>query len=142
MPIIEWNSSFFIGIIEVDQHHQTLVALLNRIYDGQKVGIPSNELQSIIVELIDYAKYHFSCEELLMQTHAYPEFYLHKEEHDIFSDRVIEIQKDFKLGIDISIEIVSFLINWITYHIRKTDTIFGEFMAARKVSDKLLMKFD
>lgn len=98
MPIIEWNSSFLIGIHEIDKHHKHLVALLNQVYDGHKLEIPQHRLHSIIVELSDYANYHFNCEERWMKDTSYPDFEEHKKEHDIFKCRIIEFQKDFKLN--------------------------------------------
>jgi hemerythrin len=89
VPIIEWNSSFLTGILEIDRHHQHLVALLNQVYDGHKLGISQYRLHSIIVELYDYANYHFSWEERLMKASSYPDFEGHKKEHDIFMRRII-----------------------------------------------------
>jgi hemerythrin len=142
VPIIHWNSSFLIGINDIDQHHHHLVTLLNKIYDEHKAGIPFTHLQSIIIELTDYAKYHFSYEEELMIAAAFSGFAAHKEEHDVFCARIIEFQKDFKLGIDVSIEIISFLNNWISFHILKTDVKLGDFIVGDKYAKASVRKFN
>ena len=135
MPIIQWNGNFLIGITEIDRHHHYLVALLNRIYDEHREGAPSRDLQSTIVELADYADYHFRCEEELMQEVFYPAATQHKEEHDKFCGRVTEFQKEFKLGADVSLEIISFLSNWITFHILTADIKLGNFVAGDKFAE-------
>jgi hemerythrin len=116
--------------------------LLNKIYDEHKAGIPFTHLQSIIIELTDYAKYHFSYEEELMIAAAFSGFAAHKEEHDVFCARIIEFQKDFKLGIDVSIEIISFLNNWISFHILKTDVKLGDFIVGDKYAKASVRKFN
>ena len=141
MPLIEWNSGFMIGIQEIDLHHQHLVFLLNQIYDGYKTNIPTINLNAVIVELIDYAKYHFSYEELSMREHQYPEYTKHVEEHETFTNRVIEFQKDFKLGKNVSLEMISFLNNWIMFHILKTDAKYGAFVGGEKIYIELSKKF-
>jgi hemerythrin len=142
MPLIQWNSSFLIGITEIDRHHHHLIQLLNEIYDEHRSGTPSRSQQEIIVELADYAKYHFSYEEELMEEFAYSGATQHKEEHMIFSDRVIEFQKQFKLGVDVSIEVISFVSNWIAFHILKADTKLGDFVGRAKVAQTAVRKFD
>jgi hemerythrin len=132
MPIVEWNGSLFIGNLDIDLHHQHLFKLLNSVYDNQKAGVSIRDTQSVIVELFDYTRYHFSYEEELMEVHAYPGYHEHKKEHDIFTERLTEILKDFKLEFDVTLEIISFLSNWITYHILKTDTKFGDFLETQK----------
>lgn len=135
MPIVKWNMNFLLGISEMDQHHQHLVQLLNDTYDEfRENGIIDSTL---IVKLTDYAGYHFACEENLMKEVSYPNFVEHKEEHNSFNSRIAEIQKAFKQKETVSVELLWFLCNWITYHIQETDAEFGQYYDLQKIQNKI-----
>lgn len=130
MPIMEWNDGFLLGIQEVDGHHEHLVALLNSTFDEYKEKVSLENLKIILDEMIDYAFYHFVCEERLMAESAYHGLAAHKAEHQVFTQRVIEIQKNFAQGINVSLEILTFLKDWVIEHILTTDAKYGKFLAA------------
>jgi hemerythrin len=137
MPIVEWNISFLLGIQEIDQHHKHLVELLNKTYDEYKEGAPAENLRSVIDELLDYSTYHFECEERWMTETLYPNFIDHKAEHVIFTKRISELQKNFQFNTNISLEVLSFLSNWITHHILKTDAKYGHFVADQNIRKRI-----
>jgi len=128
MPVIEWSTSFELGIDEFDEHHKRLVYLLNMTYDGFTLEADRDELEAVLDELIDYATYHFAAEEYWMKVNEYPGLSQHSGEHERFSKRVVEIQNDFHNGkINLSLEVLQFLNNWLTDHILKTDAEYGIF---------------
>lgn len=133
MPLVEWNMNFLTGIREIDQHHRHLVDLLNESYEELKSGASADKIQPVIDELVRYADYHFSCEEHLMVETSYPNYAEHKKEHEIFTDRAIEFQNSFRNGQIPGVAILSFLSNWITHHILKTDVKFGTFVDSRNI---------
>ena len=126
MPIIEWNIGFLLGIQEIDKQHKQMVQLLNDAYDefrgGKKVE------QSVIDELVVYAHYIFAFEESMMQEISYPNLAEHKEEHESFTRRIIEFKNNFEKNKNLSIELLWFLCNWVTHHMRETDAEFGRFV--------------
>ena len=131
MPIFEWNDSYSVGIDEIDRHHRQLVQLLNDTYDAFSEGSHREKLGGILDELIDYATYHFACEERWMEESSYPELPAHRGEHARFIDRVVEIQKDFHAERShLTLEVLSFLKNWLTSHILRNDGAYGRFVAA------------
>ena len=128
MPIIEWSKSFELGIDEFDYHHKHLVDLLNMTYDRFTNGASHEELGAVLDELADYATYHFAAEEYWMGVHEYPGFTKHSEEHKKFCNRVTEILNDFHNGNDsLSLEVLTFIMNWLTHHIMGTDAMYGVF---------------
>ena len=141
MPVVEWNYTFLLGIKEIDQHHQRLVELLNKAYEEFKVGATVENMQSVIDQLVDYSAYHFDCEERWMADVSYHSLAKHKEEHAIFTSRILEFQNTLRQNGNVSLELVSFLSNWVTHHILTTDAELGRFVELqsirRKVSKKL-----
>lgn len=132
MPLIEWNEQFLLGVPQFDEHHEHLVNLLNTTYDDFINGASNKSSQTILDELIDYATYHFSAEEYWMEKNNYPRLVKHQGEHKYFVDRVVTLQKDFHDGREkMSLEILSFLKNWLSSHILGSDADYGDFVANR-----------
>lgn len=128
MSFMLWDVSFELGIHEFDEHHKHLVDLLNMTYDGFTFDAEHSELEAVLDHLIDYATYHFATEEHWMEIHKYPQRSHHIEEHERFSQRVVEIQKDFHHGkTNLNLEVMQFLKNWLTEHILSTDAAYGDF---------------
>ncbi|MDR3580599.1 MAG: bacteriohemerythrin [Oryzomonas sp.] len=128
MSIFVWDKSFELGIEQFDEHHRHLVGLLNKTYDDFTAGISQESLGSTLDELIDYATYHFAAEEHWMKKHRYPDLQQHQGEHERFSRRVVEIQKDYHgRKAKLSLEVLSFLKDWLSFHILKTDAAYGKF---------------
>jgi len=131
MPILNWDNRYSICLPEIDKHHQHLFALVNRLYDDFVDKASAQALNALFDELIDYATYHFSVEERWMREEGYPELEMHQKEHDLFSKRVLEMQKDYNAGKrNLSLEVLSFLHNWLASHIQLSDVDFGRFLSA------------
>lgn len=132
MAIVQWNSNYLLGIQQIDEHHRHLFDLLNKTYDMFIAGESKQRLSHLLDELIDYATYHFSAEEVLMKNNNYPLYEQHHELHQNFCQRVLEIQGDYTKGrTDLSLEVLSFLKNWITDHILVKDADYGHFIASK-----------
>lgn len=126
MPVLEWDKKFELGIMEFDNHHRTLVGLLNETYDTFTGGANRETFGEILENLIDYATYHFAAEECWMGLHGYGGLQKHRKEHDEFSRRIVEIQNDFKMSKKhLSIETLVFLKEWLSNHILREDAEYG-----------------
>ena len=134
MPIIEWNDQYSIGVEKIDNHHKHFFLLLNKIYDSFLKHVPNDELDSLLRQLIEYSMFHFSAEERLMQENLFPGLDAHKREHDGFSEKVIEMQKDYLYGDKaLCLAVISFLNNWVSNHILQVDAGIGHFLAAKDI---------
>ena len=135
MPIIDWNVTLMLGITLIDQQHQHLVQLLNKAYDDFREGV--DVPASVIAELIDSSNLHFAYEETLMADCSYPKTAEHKNEHQLFSGRVLELHKKYQQGANVSIELLWFLCNWVTHHIRETDADLARFLDVCNIRKRL-----
>jgi len=133
VPILEWDKRFELGVNFIDRDHKRLVNLLNEIHENV-INCATNEaLGAVISELIDYATYHFAAEENSMAYHEYAALPLHREEHLKFCRIVASFLEDFREGKeDPSLDILSFLGNWLFDHILLTDSEFCRFLAQVK----------
>jgi hemerythrin len=130
MPFTTWNDGYSIGVQQIDEHHQHLFFLSNRFHDIFVKDAPSQDLSPLFDELIDYVIYHFAAEEQLMQEYRFHEYEMHRKEHENFSQRLVELDKQHSHDKKhLLIEVVVFLNNWLTSHILQSDAEFGRFIA-------------
>lgn len=129
MAYLDWEPKYQINHDEVDQQHQHLFVLLNRLYDSVMEGSERGTLGDILNELIEYTVYHFQTEEDLFKTHQYPESKAHKQIHDELTQTAVDLQSKFNEGsATISFETLDFLRDWLTKHTMEEDQEFGQFI--------------
>ncbi|WP_243373013.1 bacteriohemerythrin [Geotalea sp. SG265] len=129
MQLVKWDESLALGVEPFDDHHRHLVGLLNETYDLLIAGEKPSCMEEVIDELIDYATYHFSAEELWMVKLCYPKREEHKKQHEEFSSRVVAFQRELILnGGTSTVEVLGFLQRWLVEHIKGSDGEYSRFM--------------
>ena len=130
MSIVEWDKRFELGVKCFDQQHKQLVDLLNYLHDNiNDSAVTSEAMEAVIVKLIDYATDHFAAEENSMAYHDYSGLPSHREEHVKFCRMVVTFQNDFEAGKnDFSLDVLSFIGNWLFDHILLKDSEYCEFL--------------
>ena len=128
MEFIEWSNELEIGITKVDDQHQCLVSLINRVHELVAHGHERKKLGEIFSELIDYTIEHFQDEEFIMAEIGYPDLEKHKKQHNGLTRQVLELQKSFRDGsATISYEVLDFLSQWLVSHIMNSDKKIVEY---------------
>ncbi|MCF6462116.1 bacteriohemerythrin [Clostridium sp. Cult1] len=131
--MFKWKNDFSVNIKSIDDQHKELFKIGNFLYEivSIKDGVDRyDEILEALHKLRDYAIYHFTFEEKMMEDNGYPKFEQHKRQHDSFISKVksideVEIdEKQKKIGMDLII----FIANWIENHILKTDMEYREFL--------------
>lgn len=129
MTHIKWNDCLSVNINVVDMQHKKLIDLINSFYDNIRMGTSKEELLKLITSLKDYAVMHFHTEEVYMKKLNYPDYQLHKSEHDSFVKTVQNFESRFVSGkVLISLEVTSFIKDWIIKHIMGTDKLCAAFL--------------
>jgi len=127
--MIQWNESLSVGVKEIDEQHQSLVEMINSLYEAMKGKEDKDFIKSLVTKLKNYAIYHFDTEENYMQKHQYIAFADHKAKHKDFCIKVFEIENSIKSSQNsVSMEILNFLTDWLINHINSTDKKMGEFL--------------
>lgn len=133
MALLRWSREYELGLDQVDDHHRHLVALLNKVYRDFNNGVLKHSMTRVVEELIDYAIYHFAAEEHWMSEHRYPELAEHRRQHDYFKQRIEEIRRDLTDGNgQLSLEVLTFLKNWVSNHILDSDADYGRFVQQQR----------
>lgn len=120
MPI-EWNENLKTGILIIDQQHQSLFELINKLneFKATKKGF-----YEILLELQTYASTHFSTEEEYMRYMKYPDFNHHKKCHENFVQDFKRLMKKVSTVeniIDLGPELIEFIESWIKQHYTDED---------------------
>lgn len=123
--VFPWNDNFATGIALVDEQHQQLVHLINKLASHLSHGSSNIQMAEVFGELVAYADYHFMAEEQIWQPRFQndPWYTAHKRAHDSFLPKAQEIQNKLT---DASYEKVleetlKFLVNWLVFHILDND---------------------
>lgn len=123
-----------VGVIRIDKEHQGLVDLINNLHDKMLEGRAKDVLAPILEKLIDYTHTHFTNEETLFKIHMYPESTHHRAEHDAFRKKAAQLNEDLKNGQGaLSVEVTTFLRDWLVKHIMGTDMQYKAFFQSKGV---------
>lgn len=91
MAFLEWTKNFSMGDEVVDEQHQRLFDMLNRLHESVVQGQEQSALVSILDEMVDYTVYHFKTEEEMFAGRGYPGLEAHKLVHDDLTRQAVEL---------------------------------------------------
>ncbi len=128
MAYKEWKKEYSVSVKKFNDDHKKLFGYLNELHQGLVSGIGIADMSYILKGLIDYTRTHFQTEERLMEKNGYPHFVEHKKEHDNLLQKVDVFYDEFSSGKKaFTIELLTFLDDWVTDHILKTDMKYKPF---------------
>lgn len=124
MSNFKWTPDLDTGIPVIDKQHRRIVEYIITLDDIQSGD--RDEVGRVLEELIDYTLSHFAFEEGLMEESGYRFVNAHKKVHNLFVRRVGSYVERFKVGEDITDELVVTLKTWLLNHIRNDDDDYAE----------------
>ena len=133
--LVQWQSSYSVGIKLIDKQHMELINLTNKLFINCMAGREQSRVTflDIIHEAVDYTGYHFSTEEKIMERVNYPDFANHKKEHADFVREVFTKAEEFNAGKHLApLSFVYFLRDWVLHHIAVSDKKLGDYLLALK----------
>lgn len=133
--MFEWKQEYSVNIGSIDAQHKKLFAIAEELHEAMRTGQTKPVLSKILDRLVQYTVSHFTHEEGMMKMHAYPDFAAHHAAHEALTKQVKDFQREFDAGeAFISIELMSFLKDWLEKHIKGTDMRYSPFMLQRNVA--------
>ncbi len=129
--LYQMKDEFLTGIQFIDEEHAKLFEITNRLYEvSHDEFIPDkyDYILTIINELMDYTKYHFTHEEEYMKSINYKKLLSHIVEHKDFVDQLEAMDI---ASIDLAQEetitkLLNFLYDWLVNHICDSDKAIAE----------------
>lgn len=132
MAFIEWQPSFSVKVPELDQQHQRLVGMLNRMHEALHAGGDAAEAEKVLEDLGVYTRHHFTTEERLMEQCGYPELEEHRRKHRAMERQVMVFREQIGGGgVSAQLKLMSFLRDWLQKHILETDMRYSEHLSQR-----------
>ena len=135
METIRWSDKYSVGVKKLDEQHQQIIGMLNRLVSAPEAKDAGSEtITDILTTMTRYALEHFKTEEKLMQAHGYPDLEEHREEHVAYRRKAIDFSTASSLGVEATPQIlVTFLFEWWTHHILIEDMKYKAFFAEKGV---------
>jgi hemerythrin-like metal-binding protein len=134
MTLIIWNSKLSVDINSLDNQHKMLISMINDFYDNITNRPNSENVAKILAGLKNYTIEHFSYEEKLMKQFRYSLFNSHIKEHEFFIRKVTEIEEKVNAGkLVLSLDITSFLYEWLKNHIQVSDKKYTDLFIKNNV---------
>lgn len=130
--MFEWKDNFSVNVKQIDKQHKRLFEIGHIIFEKVKSYDKSedeyDEIIKILEELKEYTIYHFKCEEELMEKYNFKGLEEHKKQHDYFISKIPEFKnQDIYIKQDKAMmNILNFLVDWISTHILKSDMNYKE----------------
>lgn len=125
-----WKDSLKIGVTLIDSEHRELCDRIDALFAACSQGKGKEELLKTVDFLESYTIKHFSDEEKLQRSSAYPKVAEHKAMHEFFKSKIAEMKKDIQAN-GATVASVSkanyFLMDWLLNHIQKVDTGLAQY---------------
>lgn len=129
----KWKEEYHTGNKKIDEEHKQLFLLVNELHNAMKKGHGKEILQETLDKLIKYTIQHFTHEEILMLSKSYPRYKQHKEQHTELTYKVKELRAKFVAGnTNINVELLHFLHQWLTHHIKGEDLKLFKYLKKQK----------
>ncbi|KYH28212.1 bacteriohemerythrin [Clostridium colicanis] len=127
----EFKEEYKIGIDFIDEQHKVLFDIADKTYNLLKnefIIDKYDKIVTLIEELQQYAKFHFTAEEEYMKSINYKRMFTQKIAHDAFIKKIndIDFSKIDENQDEYILSILKFLNDWLVEHILKSDKLIGK----------------
>ncbi|HPG24436.1 MAG: hemerythrin family protein [Spirochaetaceae bacterium] len=125
MTVLAWSDAFDVGVDKMNEEHQRLIDLMNRLHDLYEGDASRSEQKKTFDELAKYTVKHFADEEAYMESIEWPGLVTHRHIHAKLLDDLGTHKAAFDKGGELSSKLFSFLKIWLKAHIQGIDRKYG-----------------
>jgi hemerythrin len=135
MEPVQWSEKFSVGVRVLDQQHQQLIKVLNRLISTQgTINTHSETVSDTLGVMTRYAQAHFKAEERLMEAYGFPGLEEQKIQHRDFRKKTVDFCTATTLGVDqIPEALLVYLSDWWVHHILEDDMAYRSFFKDKGV---------
>jgi len=132
---VHWNTRYSTGIEIIDEQHQELFQIVNRLRKLVQDGADRGMIGALIKELIDATERHFATEESFMGKFHYPDLLPHQSEHASMLTSLHELLEKFQGSHQaMALMVPTFMEGWLRHHISDGDFGFVTFLKSRNLT--------
>jgi len=122
----KWRPEYSVNIQTIDNQHQELVNILNRLFVAVSKREGDKAIAGILDALTSYTQTHFALEERLMRQAKYKDLEPHIAEHKKLLEQLDQLAKKHMVEEKtIYFEMLTFLKTWLKEHIQGVDTKYS-----------------
>ena len=134
MSLFAWKPEYSVGAPVIDAQHQKLFRMADDLHHAMAAGKGKDRLGELLDALIAYTCEHFATEEAMMHKTAFPGFADHHKEHEDLKRQVVDFRKHMAANEAVlTIDVMEFLSNWLSHHIKGSDQKLASFIAKAPV---------
>jgi hemerythrin-like metal-binding protein len=139
---MEWNESLSVGFDRIDTEHKELFKMIQELVDAVNQHTCKYKIDDVIRFLEDYANNHFAMEENYMKEFDYPEYGLHRAEHEKFITTFAGLKRELERiktsgsyagTYELSVATDQILVDWLLDHIAKVDRKLADFLTKHTI---------
>ena len=135
MALLSWSDHYLTGNDIIDNEHKELFHLINDFHTHWLEAHDRRDIARVLNQLIAYAQMHFQHEENIMDAAGYPILVQHQKIHEALIDSIFQLHQSYSEGnLNLEINTMKFVRNWLLEHILKNDYLFRDFLKRQKSS--------
>ena len=128
---IQWIPEFSVHVEEIDNQHKRLFKFMRDFDDEINTQNLPTAIDHVLVQMLDYAKFHFKTEEKYFHEFNFPLTEAHESAHSDYVLRVnkfVEERKEVSKDnmIEFAYKILDFLEDWWVGHIQHDDKQYSK----------------
>ncbi|MFN8256294.1 MAG: bacteriohemerythrin [Bacteroidales bacterium] len=133
MALFVWKENYSVKVKSIDDQHKKLIDMINEFYDNITHRSNKENVTTLLTNLKKYVEFHFSLEERYMVLADYQGYNQHKKEHEKFTAKIADLEERITTGkLVLSLEVTTFLKDWLINHILVSDQKYSEVFAKKK----------
>lgn len=98
MKQLEWSPRLSLGLERIDEQHQWLIRLVNKLHQSVEARLSVDELLPVFEEMLDYTRVHFRDEEQYMRDMGFPDLEAHAAQHRALTEEVSHLHRSLAAG--------------------------------------------
>lgn len=126
---IVFEPGHLVGVQKIDEQHQKLVEMANRINRAIHRQYEDRSLKIMFDELVSYTAHHFETEHQFMADYDFPDADAHNQQHQDLVAQLANLIARFEQGDELqSLQIIK---EWLLKHIEHADKPLGAYLVSK-----------
>ena len=133
--LITWSEEYELGFTKIDEQHQKLVDIINKLYNAFIEAHAMDIISEILNEMLEYTAYHFKTEEDFFKENNYPDMDNHNKEHQLFVEKTKGFIEKFSTDdAELTYDVMNFLRGWLLAHIQGSDKEYTRYFVKQGIT--------
>jgi hemerythrin-like metal-binding protein len=129
------DTRYSVGDRIFDEQHYHILQILDKLFTSIENKQENGSVNTLLDDFVNKTKEHFALEEETMKNVEYPSFWIHKNLHDSFVNKIMLYRRNYLDGnLSFASEKVAFFRRWFKDHILETDKLYSAFINDRVTS--------